>query len=974
MIRIIFFLSVTFIYLLNIHAQVRIHKHITTEDGLVDNKILSMIQDSKGYLWFGTYSGVSKWDGNNFENMTTNDGLTSPAILDIVEMPDSTLLFSTYGKGFVTYKNGIIDTFNTTDGLSSNMIYRFQDGKDYALLFSDKLQKFQSGKIIDYPIQPEILEGSLSNMELEENGNKYLSSRTGGFYVKEGKFEKLFTTKDGLFSNKISVMMKDFNDNILIGTYEGINKYKDGKITTLDYKNKSIKGFINNIMVANDSTIYYSCEFGLVVEKGKSIEILTTKNGLLENEVQLTLEDNKGNIFIGYSNAGISIYKPNRFTNYVSYTDDDKFIPNSIVQDNNSNLIIGTNNGLTNLSNKRIVEYNQLTNNTVLSLTVDKSNNLFIGTKRGFNILSDNVLEKYLLGNKSNNGINDIALSYDGDVLLAVRRQGIVAFTPDEQSNKKFITSFLNSSNPPEQEKVKGGTLSYITLKNGLQNTFILDLLNAKDSTLVIGYQGRGVSFYKDGVFKHINKEDGLTDGVVTTIFEDANGDFWFGTRTGGISIYQNGIFDTINVSNGLSSNDIRGIVKVNDKVYVSTANGLNVIVKYSDGYFVRKLYEVDGLASNSCSRNAFLLDKDNNIWIGTSKGISKFDPSSDNIISTPPKINIIGIELFNEKYPLDNIIKTQELNYDQNYIKFIYTGINLTAPNKVIFKYKLNGVDKDWIESNVTYANYTNLDDGDYTFEVKARNEWGFWSKPTSLPFTINPAWWETWWFYTLTIFSIGSLIAFIVSYRYRQLLAVEKIRNKISTDLHDSIGSGLSEITILSELLNAQPNAKVDDFKNGLENISVTARSLVGNMSDIVWLVNPSKDSLRDLLLRLHDSYQEVLGQANISFEIKNIEKLENMKLSMTFRQHLFLLFKEAINNALKYSKCSQLILDIDQSGKDLYLSLYDNGIGFDLSNHKAGNGLINMQNRAKQINGNLKITSRVNEGTTLKFSGKI
>jgi two-component sensor histidine kinase len=668
------------------------------------------------------------------------------------------------------------------------------------------------------------------------------------------------------------------------------------------------------------------------------------------------------------------MFKPNLFTNYISSSNLHKFIPNSIVQQNKSKIIVGSVEGLTDLNNNRLLINNQLTHNNILSLAVDNLNKLFIGTLRGFNILTNNAVEKYFLGNKANNGIYDIDISYEGDVLLAVRRKGIVVFTPDEQKNKNFIESFNYSSTALIQEKVTGGTLSYITMNNGLQNTFILDILTRRDSTIVIGYQGGGASFYKNGVFTHINKDDGLTDGVVTTIFEDDDGTLWFGTRSGGISIYQNGNFDTINVSNGLSSNDIRGILKYDDNVYVSTAKGLNVIVNYPNDFFVRKLYQDDGLASNNCNRNAFLLDNDNNIFIGTSMGLSKYNPKSDKLNTLPPKIYITRMEIFNEEYPIENIINAIQLNYDQNYLKFIYSGINLSSPEKIKYKYHLIGIDKDWVETDETYSNYTNLDDGEYIFEIKARNEWGYWSEPASLSFTINPAWWETLWFYSILILLIGSLIAFIASYRYRNLLAIERIRTKISTDLHDSIGSGLTEITIVSELLNTQQNANIDDLKNGLKNISITARSLVGNMSDIVWLVNPKKDSLKDLLLRLQDSYQEVLAQANVSFQINNIEHLEETRLTMTFRQHLFLLFKEAINNALKYSKCTELILDIKQIGDDLKLSLKDNGIGFNLESESSGNGLINMKERANAINGNLEIISKLNEGTILNFSGKI
>ncbi|MCB9210723.1 MAG: hypothetical protein H6609_15250, partial [Ignavibacteriales bacterium] len=628
------------------------------------------------------------------------------------------------------------------------------------------------------------------------------------------------------------------------------------------------------------------------------------------------------------------------------------------------------------------------------SMKKSNNGNIIFGTKKGFGIYDNGKLSKYNFDRISfYQDINSIEISPDEDILLAERRLGLLIFTPNNQSKRNFINYFLTdqksttenlSSNQNfvsniddiKTEILKDGKLTYVTYKNGLLSNRILDMKITSDSSLIIGFHGRGANIYKNGVFTSLTSEQGLTDQIVNSVFEHSDGSYWFGTSSGGICIYKNNrIIDTLNINDGLSSNDIRGIVEIDNKIYASTSNGLNVILKYADEYFVRQINESDGLLSNVCNLNSILVDKNKNIWIGTNKGVTKYNPQMDKVISTPPKIIISGLQLFNEDYPFDEFKNNPELNYDQNYLKFIFTAVNLSAPDNVLFKFKLSGIDKDWVSSTTNNAQYTSLDDGEYTFEVKARNEWGYWSEPTSLSFVINPAWWETWWFYTLAFIAIGSLIAFIASYRYRNLLEVEKIRTKISADLHDSIGSGLSEITILSEILHSQPNAKQEDLQSGLKNISVTARSLVGNMSDIVWLVNPSKDSLKDLLLRLQDSYQEVFAQANISFKINGIENLEQIQLPLTYRQHLFLLFKEAINNSLKYSECTKIDLDINVKGKFLNILYQENGKGFDKNAIKdSGNGLKNMKNRAENIGGICEITSELNKGTQISFSGKI
>lgn len=933
-----------------VYAQIKIHKHLSTADGLVDNKVLSIFQDSKGYLWFGTFGGVSKWDGNSFTNITKTDGLPSPAILDIAETPDGTMLFSTYGKGFVTYKDGIIDTINKDDGLNSNMVFRFQKIVDETIIISDKPQKFKLGKIIDYPNIPDLLKKGIASIIIEENGDTYLSSRIGGFYVKEGNFEKLFTVDDGLITNKIYAMKKDYDNNILIGTYEGINKYKDGKISTLKYKGKPIKAFIGEIVVAKDSTNYYASEIGLIIEKGNNVEILTTENGLLENDIVHIFEDNVGNIYLGYNKKGISIFKPNRFTNYIAGINEDKFIANSIIQTKDSKIFLGTNKGLTDLSENKKLKNIDLTNNTILSLAIDKNDKLIIGTKRGFNILSDSKVEKYFLGNNSNNGIYCMDISSDGNILMGVRRKGIIIFTPNELTNSKFIDDLKKLPHPLKQEKVNGGILTYVTSRNGLQNTFILSLLNCSDSTLVLGYQGGGISFLKDGIFKHLKKEDGLTDGIVTTIFEDKTGAYWFGTRTGGISIYQNGLFDTINVDNGLSSNDIRGIVQVNEYMYVSTANGFNVLVKYSDGYFVRQINEDDGLASNNCNRNAILLDNENNILIGTSKGISKYNPSADKIISTPPKIILTGLKIFNEKYSLDKFIKEKELKYDQNYLKFYFTGMNLSAPEKTKYKFRLSNLDKDWIETNNNTALYTFLDNGKYTFEVKAGNEWGYWSNPIILSFVITPPWWETWWFRLAVISFIGGLLWAAFQYRLNYLLKLERLRTKIASDLHDEVGSLLTQISLNVDLLSYTKDENKRIEKSNL--IRNKSKEVINMMSDVIWSIDSRNDDMESLVYRIQNFAESFLKQKNIALNFSN--KIENMHkpLKINFRQNIMMIAKEAINNAVKYSDCKIIEILLTYKNNIFEMIISDDGKGFDIGNIKRGNGINNIKMRANLI----------------------
>ena len=217
------------------------------------------------------------------------------------------------------------------------------------------------------------------------------------------------------------------------------------------------------------------------------------------------------------------------------------------------------------------------------------------------------------------------------------------------------------------------------------------------------------------------------------------------------------------------------------------------------------------------------------------------------------------------------------------------------------------------------------------------------------------------------------GSIIYYLSTVRYRNLLAIEKIKTKLSADLHDNVGSGLTEISILSELASQQIEPASPDSSQQLNVISEKARTLIDNMSDIVWMVNPHRDSLYHLILRLKDSYSDIMYALGISFAAVNIERFSDVKLPMDYKQNLYLIFKEGINNAIKHSKCKKITLETLHFKDNLEITLRDDGIGIDPEIVKYGNGILNMKNRAKLIGAKL-IVDASNGGTQIKFTGKI
>ena len=941
-------------------GQIKIHKSITTSDGLVNGQVRDIFEDSKGYYWFATNGGVSKWDGKTFTNFTESNGLTSAYVFDITEGSDGTIYFANFGvNGITIYKDGKLDTlFNEGKNKVSflTLIYYTRDSSllmgaaDGLILYKNDVQ-INLNELYDIP--------SASMHQLAENseGEIFICTEDGIVKITDKKLDVVFGY-DGTKNNYVRSMGIDKNDELYFTNGNKFLKMKDDKINEVNPKLNYLGDKIDDMQFSSNNIGYFATEMGLgILNPDGKFNMLTKANGLSNNKQYKVFISSDEYVYTASSISDVNLFKPSKLENFnVDFGLPDNHVFNIYV-DKTGTKYISTGDGLLieNKNFRKVVTSKQRVGyNSFLSFVEQDNGQVYVGTNSGIDVINNGKIKEFVKFSKSkhmkHNESNDVfsLARFDDSSFYAGTYRGVY--------------------------KVVGNKVSLIRKKDGLLSDFVSQIFVTKDKSIIYGYHGKGISIFKNNKFKHFTADDGLSNNSILSLNQREDGAILVGTKQGGLNIIKNGNIDTINIDDGLASNEIRAIAK--DKlgnVYLSTPNGLNILVFSDDKFIIRLISQKDGLAGNDCNNNALFADNNNIIWIGTSKGLSKYNPNVDKIKESAPPVYITGINIFNKPRSLEYFKKRPILSYTDNYIDFKFGGINIPNSHKTKYQYRLVGVDKDWVSGNETHIQYTSLDDGQYTFEVKAANEWDFWSEPASLSFTINPAWWETWWFYTLAVLSIGFLIAFVASYKYRNLLAIEKMRTKISADLHDSVGSGLSEISILTEYLGAQIPEDRSDLKSGLGNVATISRTLIESMSDIVWLVNPKKDSLKDLFKRLQMSYHEVLKYSDIDLSVENIDELENIRLPMNFRQHLYLIFKEAINNAIKYSGGDLLNLQIQTSGNNLTVIFSDNGKGFDQNDNKMGNGLINMKNRANEIGGNIEYFSAIDKGTTITFSGK-
>lgn len=948
-IKIVFF---CFLFTFSVDAQINTHRNITVEDGLVQSTIMSIFQDSKGYIWIGTTGGLSKWNGINFENFSTFNGLLHQRITAIAEAANNQILVGTI-NGLNIYRDGRFDVLGTDGGLLAPDVLSLAGSKSGVVYVgtSRGLNIYDNGKIDTLGTTKDILGTAIKSIYEAEDGTLLIGTFIKGIFIyKDGVFTN-YNTSDGMTNNKVNSICEAFKGTFYLGTNNGVNILKNDKLESFSDKNKILGNYISKIVKGDSGELYFSIfGKGVAVYNDNKIRLIDRSTGLMNNYVNTIAKGNHGTLFIGTNGSGVSLYGGGKFVTYNERTGLANNIIMNIAQDSDGNMYFGSNSGdMSILKNSKIINYNLGT-----SVLGNINTNVFPSKNGQVYVCSANGVQLY-------NG-----RSRRFKTLEPLRRIQITSVYEDDDG-----TTYFGAVRGVYV--YKDGKNKWDLGKNSNLYSVITKILKGSDGKFYFSTNSNGLVVRDDDKYQVLKDDNGLSNNILDFI-ECKNGSFVFATYKG-LFIKNGDVIDTLTTRDGLSDNTIYSVLEGDDgEIYATTNRGLNIIDLSLNPVTVRVLTHSDGLASDECNQTSLYKDTEGKIWIGTVKGVSCYNPSKDLPADEAPNVHLTRVRLFEDDIPLNDFFQPVNFRYNENYFKFDFIGIDIVSPQNVIYKYRLVGLDKDWYETNQRYVQYTNLNDGDYQFEVMARNEWGYWSKPAVVSFSIMAPFWEEWWFISITLLFIIAAVTLFVTYRIRQLLAIERLRTKIAADLHDNIGASLTEISILGEVLATTVDKSNTDLKKGLNNIAETSRTLIDKMSDIVWLVNPKRDSLYDLILRLKDSHTDLFYHKGISFKSNNLKSLEKVSLTMETRQHLYLIFKEAINNSLKHSNCSEIVLDANVQGKNLNMILRDNGSGFDAENNSFGNGVNNMKSRATAIGGMLLIDSHLGKGTLVKFQGSI
>ena len=477
---------------------------------------------------------------------------------------------------------------------------------------------------------------------------------------------------------------------------------------------------------------------------------------------------------------------------------------------------------------------------------------------------------------------------------------------------------------------------------------------------------------------------------IISAFQVDTDGKtLWVGTLKGGLLRWRDNQFIRYTMREGLLSDEILSVLEDQGWLWMTSTKGIFRDCKHDletpDAAIPCISYgKADGLESIVCSisKPGIWKTADNRLCFATTKGLAITKDRNTRFELSPPLVRVEQFDLDRKIMPLP---ASGELVVPPNHgeLEFRFTALDLRAPEKCRFKYKLDGIDADWINAGtLRVAHYNNVSPGRHDFHVIACNKDGVWNQAgASVPLFLRPHMWQTWWFQILAVASIigviGTVARFILWQKMRQKMAllemqhsVEKERSRISRDIHDDLGATLTQITFLSDLAQreaAQPQ-KVNLYT---AQISQSARELVQAMDEIVWAVNPRNDSLPRLAGYVFQYAEKFFAGTPVRCWFDSPDELPDQSLSAETRHHFFLAAKEALNNAARHSGATEVWVRWKQLNGDLQLSIEDNGKGFSTGSATPfGNGLANMKRRMEEIGGEFEVASIPGKGTTIRL----
>ena len=950
-----------------LQAQKYNFHHYDLTNGLAQSQVLAICQDKEKQIWLSTLGGINSFDGKKFSTYSIEDGLISNSNFVITCDRKGNILWGG-NTGLTAFTNKGIINYKFRDKINVRTIYKLITDKnnDVWSVAASKLFKLIGNQLIVQDIIAK--KDYVSSLQTDKQGNLYASLYHSGIYkldkdgwhlvisvkdqfIKDFVFSErtpgavVFVSDMGLYqcdsahierinvpsafseTTELTCIKQDRHKNLWIGTNKGAFMISGQSVKYFNEDNGFTSERVFTMYCDEDDRMWFGIDGDGLYSYENDDFIIYDKTQGLNNEAVMSLAKGlKGQLFWGTNGGGLwSFANPKLKLEVVKGKESSKLRVNCLLNDSKDNLWVGTDNLGLWVKKSGSQDYSpvSVSNNLIFNhLAEGPSNTIWMATSYGCFYLENGKMVHVPSLNQYSSGV----MPKGPDSVFVATLNGVLLI-----KNKQWDTNF---------------TLSAVAGKNVIT-------LNAHGSFILLGTNDYGLYIWN--------------------------------TRTNAVS--------NINTKNGLLSNTIYSVDIIKDALWLGTGKGINKF-RITDHRRMTLAKESIFNPIVECNQNA-VMHTDTNIWLGTTRGLFVFKTNKDEKAVPVPNTVIQSVWLPAKikdsiKYAYQKGYKLPvnlSLPSDKSHIEIEFQAIDFSDDRNVRYQYQLEGLDKTYGKIDTRdYVEYPNLPPGQYTFKVRAINSDGLYRVPAAFSFTITPTFVQSTTFKILVIVIFLSAAYGISRYKIyqnnRKALYIEKlkleeqafVRRQTAEDFHDDLGNKLTRINLLSELLDKKITKDKADEKLLIQHIRSSVDELYSGTKNILWALNPDNDNLYDVYELIMNFGRELFSSSDISYQASdNDHAYKKIRLPLGTGRNIILICKELLHNILQHSGAKTVTLAIGiTSYKQICITISDNGCGFDKEDLvPAGNGLRNMQNRAKRLNGKLEIDSNINVGTTSQLT---
>jgi signal transduction histidine kinase/ligand-binding sensor domain-containing protein len=937
----------------------------TQERGLPQDTIRAITQTTDGYLWLGTDEGLARFDGYEFVVYNKSNGdLPDNSITALAAANDGGLWIGT-SNGLTEYREGRFRTFTVKQGLPDAAITQLLTDRDGALwvVAGIYLSRYQDGRFTNFKPETEIPLSSVravcedANHDLWVAGFSRVARRTGGKFVTVMEAGAL----DGMV---MITIMADRDGNVWVGGNKGIiRRSADGTIQKYGMGQGLPDPVVRALWADRDGNIWAGTNSGLARLQGNRFVTSGQENPEDGDGVRCLFEDREGDLWIG-ANDGLSRWRNDTFMVYGKPEGLPSDAPNTVFQDRAGRVWVGFNDlGMMLFSGPEPHRYTTrdgLPDTVVYQIREGLQGDLLIATRTGVARMESGKFHTY----------------HPPDPL------GRTAVFDAMEDGK----GALWLATPGGLSVVRGTQFRNVVAGGPLLIDFTVTLSLGRDGGIWAGTYGKGLWRVQGDARRQYTTSDGLSSDQIRSLYEDAQGTLWIGTFGGGLNALRDGRFVHYAERDGLLSDNVGKVFDDGETLWLSTTRGICRIAKsqlaeFSAGKRARlepQNYGVeDGLRSAQCApayptAGGGIRTADGRLWFTTGRGLALLSPDSQKPAALSPVAHLVQMTANGDAVDLS---RPARLAPGVERLQIRYTGIHLSAPERVQYFYRLDGLDTDWVSAGGRRViNFNSLHHGRYRFHVRAELPGGP-GNQQSYEFEMLPQFWETAWFRTLCVAALLAGAWGIYRLRLRQIrsrfaLVLEE-RARLAREIHDTLAQGFVGISSqLDAVAMCMPETETP-AQSYLNMARRMARHSLTEARRSVMDLRASALEGQELAAAIESGMRLWTAGSGAQVTVDVVDLGE--KLPEEMEQHLLRIAQEAVTNALKHAAASRIEVKLHREARHLHLRIKDDGCGFDqqdVFSSRAGHfGVIGMRERAERVGGELRLASNPGEGTEVE-----